>query len=282
MQSLRMPAEAKGLTLAAVVESGVPACVTGDDMRLRQVLLNVMNNGIKFTAEGGVRLTVKMAGQEICFSVADTGMGIPAERRQRVFEPFRQGDGGTARQFGGTGLGLSISRRLVELMGGRIWVESPDPETGVGSVFHFTVRMDAVAGPEVRGNAPARVSGGRRLRILLAEDNRVNQVVAVRLLEKAGHTVEVAVDGERAVQMLEAGGFDCILMDVQMPGMDGIEATKRIRAMGNRIPILALTANAMRGDRDKCVAAGMDGYIVKPFEIAALERELRVFAGAED
>ena len=275
-RSLRITAKAKRLGLRMLVEDGAPAYVLGDDMRLRQVLMNLLNNSIKFTERGEIVLAAHAGtGDEIHFSVADTGMGIPPDRREKVFQAFQQADGSTARRFGGSGLGLSICRRLVEIMGGRIWLESPDPATGVGSVFHFTVRMRAVSGPERQPEAPAADGEIPPLRILLAEDNRVNQLVAVRLLEKAGHSVTVAADGAEALEKLAADGFDCVLMDVQMPGMDGIKAARRIRADGNAIPIIALTANAMMGDRGECLAAGMNGYVVKPFELADLEKAMR-------
>lgn len=276
VRSLLITAQAKQLELRMTVEEGVPAYVLGDDLRLRQVLMNLLNNSVKFTERGEIVLAVRgEVGDEIRFSVADTGMGIPADRREKVFQVFQQADGSTARRFGGSGLGLSICRRLVELMGGRIWLESPDPATGVGSVFHFTVRMPAVSGVGRKTEMPVRNRTIPRLRILLAEDNRVNQVVAVRLLQKAGHSVTVAADGEEALRKLGEGPFDCVLMDIQMPGMDGVEATRRIRAGGNTIPIIALTANAMLGDRAECLAAGMNGYVIKPFELADVEKALR-------
>ena len=280
VRSSRITAEVKGLALRMRVAEGVPPYVFGDDMRLRQVLINLLNNSIKFTEAGEIVLAVRSGkAGEIHFAVADTGMGVPADRQEKVFEVFQQADGSTARRFGGSGLGLSICRRLVDLMGGRIWLESPDPATGVGSVFHFTVQMPAVRGPNAVPKTPVAAGAVAPLRILLAEDNRLNQVVAVRLLEKAGHTVTVAGDGAEALAKLGADAFDCVLMDVQMPGMDGMEAARRIRAAGNGIPIVALTANAMRGDRDECLAAGMNGYIVKPFEMSAVEEALRECVG---
>ncbi len=280
VRSLRIPATAKGLGLRMRVGDGVPAFVFGDDMRLRQVLMNLLNNSVKFTAAGEIALEARGGeGDEIHFTVSDTGMGIPADRQEQVFEVFQQADGSTARRFGGSGLGLSICRRLVGMMGGRIWLESPNPATGVGSVFHFTVRMPAVNRPEQAPETPVAAEPVAPLRILLAEDNRVNQVVAVRLLEKAGHTVTVAGDGAEALLKLSAGVFDCVLMDVQMPGVDGMEASRRIRAAGNEIPIIALTANAMRGDRDECLKAGMNGYVVKPFEVSEVEAALRECVG---
>jgi CheY-like chemotaxis protein len=205
------------------------------------------------------------------FSVADTGIGIPEDKRKTIFEPFRQADGSVARQYGGTGLGLSISTRLVELMNGRIWVES---DIGRGSAFRFTARVGlCAAGLECGGQEPAAVHPAgalRRLRILLAEDNPVNQKVARHLLERAGHDVEVVGDGEAAVERWAAEDFDVILMDVQMPRMDGLAATaairERERGTEGHIPIVAMTALAMAGDRERCVAAGMDGYVSKPID----------------
>jgi CheY-like chemotaxis protein len=219
----------------------------------------------------------------IRFSVADTGVGIPEEKRMTIFEPFRQADGSVARQYGGTGLGLSISTRLVELMNGRIWVES---EVGRGSAFRFTARVGVGApglergGPELTAVHPT--GAAPRLRILLAEDNPVNQKVARRLLERAGNDVAVVGDGEAAVERWAAEDFDVVLMDVQMPRMDGLAATKAIRdrerGTGAHIPIVAMTALAMAGDRERCVAAGMDDYISKPIDKSELMGALQRLA----
>ena len=269
-------AQQKGLKLTAAVAADVPATLLGDELRLRQVLLNLVGNAVKFTEAGSVQVSLEVESlaadaATLRFSVADTGIGIPEDKRKTIFEPFRQADGSVARQYGGTGLGLSISTRLVELMNGRIWVES---DIGRGSAFRFTARVGlCAAGLECGGQEPAAVHPAgalRRLRILLAEDNPVNQKVARHLLERAGHDVEVVGDGEAAVERWAAEDFDVILMDVQMPRMDGLAATaairERERGTEGHIPIVAMTALAMAGDRERCVAAGMDGYVSKPID----------------
>jgi CheY-like chemotaxis protein len=207
------------------------------------------------------------------FTVEDTGIGIPVESQSRIFDAFAQADSSTTRLYGGTGLGLTISRRLVEMMGGRIWLES---SPGTGAAFHFTVWLGKAGQTNPRAVAPLSPPGihlplpERRtgFHILLAEDNRVNQMLAVRLLEKRGHMVEVAGDGSEALERLRTADFDLVLMDVQMPVMGGFEATAAVRetekSTGKHIPIVALTAHAAPGDRERCLAAGMDGYVTKP------------------
>ena len=281
-------AQQKGLSLTVTLAPDVPAAVAGDELRIRQILLNLVGNALKFTTSGGVRLAAEVesaAADDITirFSVADTGIGIPEDKRKTIFEPFRQADGSVSRQYGGTGLGLAISLRLAELMGGRMWVES---EMGRGSTFFFTARVSPCAqGPDHRQPGPARPASTGSLppmRILLAEDNAVNQKVACRLLERAGSEVLVADNGNAAVDLWASERFDLILMDVQMPGMDGFEATAAIRAReretGTHTPIIAMTALAMTGDRERCMAAGMDGYVSKPIDraelLAALERAI--------
>jgi CheY-like chemotaxis protein len=270
----------------------VPDRLVGDPDRLQQVLINLLGNAIKFTARGGVRLVVsrRPASEDgvltVQFSVHDSGIGIPADKTQLIFEAFRQADGSTTRRFGGTGLGLAICSKLVELMGGRIWVES---EPGLGSVFHFTVRFAIapveeepapVDAPSLRSllgatlvDAGASTSAGGApvgLRILLAEDNPVNQQLERKLLERRGHHVTIAATGRQALEWLERENFDLILMDVQMPDMDGLEATEVIRSReretGTHTPIIALTARTMKEDRDRCLAAGMDAFITKPIK----------------
>jgi CheY-like chemotaxis protein len=215
------------------------------------------------------------------FSVRDTGIGIPADRIGAVFAPFEQADGSTTRKYGGTGLGLSISARLAEMMGGRLCVES---EVGRGSTFRFTAsfgRPVEAAGSLPRGTSarePRAGWTGRPLRVLLAEDNAVNQRLAVRLLEKAGHTVTVAANGQLALDALGQGSFDVVFMDLQMPEMGGFEATQFIRrgeGPGRCVPIIAMTAHAMKGDREYCLQAGMDGYVSKPVQSDALWAELK-------
>jgi signal transduction histidine kinase/ActR/RegA family two-component response regulator len=273
-------AQQKGLELTAAVAADVPATVLGDELRLRQVLLNLVGNAVKFTEVGSVHVSLEgeslsAVATTLRFSVADTGIGIPEDKRKTIFEPFRQADGSVARQYGGTGLGLAISSRLVELMSGRIWVES---DIGRGSTFRFTARVGVCElGLEREGaeqtTAPP-IAALPRLRILLAEDNPVNQKVACRLLENAGNEVAVVGDGEAAVERWASEQFDVILMDVQMPRMDGLAATeeirKRERGTDAHTPIIAMTALAMAGDRERCVAAGMDGYISKPIDKSEL------------
>jgi two-component system sensor histidine kinase/response regulator len=432
MKALGFRAHQKGLELIYEVQSEVPEAVLGDPGRVRQVLVNLVGNSIKFTEHGEILVSVTLETESpervaLHFAVKDTGVGIPADKQEKIFEAFSQADGSMARKYGGTGLGLTICTRLVEMMGGRIWVES---EAGQGSTFHFTLRLavqsdtTALAPPlqpqELHklpvlivddnftnrrvlhgmltrwGMRPTAVEGGRaalqaldiakstgrsfplilldgqmpemdgfslaelihkdrelagtavmmltsaghlgdaarcrelgisaylvkpvrqrelldsilrvlgkipvteavplitrhtlrearnRAQILLAEDNTVNQTLAVRLLEKRGYTVTVAADGAVALAALEKNSFDLVLMDVQMPNMDGFEATAAIRAKekltGGRIPIVAMTAHALKGDQERCISAGMDGYITKPIRTSELFSTIeRLLAGS--
>ncbi len=292
---LAVNAAEKGLTLRTNIDPDLPPRLVGDPVRLRQVLVNLVGNALKFTDRGLVAvsasvLSLEETGVVLQFAVSDTGIGIPAEKQQMIFEAFRQADGSTTRKFGGTGLGLAICRRLVEMMGGRIWVES---EVGSGSTFSFTASFawpakDTATEPGSLRNMMALMagepSGEAPLRILLAEDNPVNQKLAVRLLEKRGHQVQVAGTGREVLERLGVGVFDVILMDVQMPDMDGLEATRHIRASerlhGGRLPIIALTAHTMKGDRERCLAAGMDGFVDKPIDVAKLFEVLEQFRPA--
>ncbi len=277
LKILGLRAASSGLELVSRISPDIPAVLVGDAGRLRQVLVNLVGNAIKFTSRGQVVVQVAIESQspdalELHFSVTDTGIGIPAAKRQSIFQPFEQADGSTTRRYGGTGLGLAISGRLVALMGGWIWAES---EVGTGSTFHFTARfgvssMGQATAP-AEAAAPVRVAApvaARRLHVLLAEDNLVNQTLGRRLLEKRGHRVTVAGNGSEALAKLHEESFDLVLMDVQMPEMDGFEATGAIRAQerttGAHLPIIAMTAHAMVGDQERCVAAGMDGYVSKP------------------
>jgi CheY-like chemotaxis protein len=245
------------------------------------VLTNLVGNAIKFTDAGFVEVaaepqTVGETQAVLHIQVRDTGIGITPAQQSLIFEPFRQADGSTSRRYGGTGLGLAISARLISLMGGRIWVDSTP---GAGSTFHFTAQFDLSAagcGPPLSPPSPAapvraQPSG---LHILLVEDNLINQKVACRILEKSGNRVTCAADGREALEAFQPARFDLILMDIQMPLMDGLEATVELRkrepALGRRTPILALTANAMQGDRERCLATGMDGYITKPIKAPEL------------
>jgi signal transduction histidine kinase/ActR/RegA family two-component response regulator len=268
----------KGIRLRHVVPGEVPEYVAGDPHRLRQILVNLIGNAIKFTDHGEVVVRVGVASRRagevrLRFSVADTGAGIPVERQRSIFDPFVQADASPTRRHGGTGLGLAISSKLVELMDGQIWLES---EEGRGSTFHFTARFamaSEMSRPKPR-SLPTAHPSHRGLRILLAEDDRVNALVASRLLEKRGHEVVTAVNGHQALALAEGGGFDVVLMDMQMPEMDGLEATGAIRARelgtGRHTLIVALTASAMESDRRRCLEAGMDGYLAKPIEPAEL------------
>ena len=272
-----------GLDLAIDVAADVPDALIGDDGYLRQILLNLLGNAVKFTPRGRISVIVRLnlrlgRDVELHFSVTDTGIGIPDAKQQLIFEPFRQADGSTTRKYGGTGLGLAITRRLVELMGGRIWVESRE---GSGSAFRFTARFQLaphpVAAADPAASTPPPPPGEpatRPLHILLAEDNLVNQRLASRTLEKQGHTVTLVSDGRQALEAAAAQTFDLILMDVQMPEMDGLAASRAIReteaGTTRHVPILAITAHAMNSDRQACLEAGMDGYISKPFKLQDL------------
>ena len=287
--TLAVMAARDGLALECECAPGVPEYVEGDAQRLRQVLLNLLGNAVKFTPAGTVALRTRLLalqtdGQgrpvaELEFAVSDTGIGMTVEQAAVVFEAFTQADRRMSRKYGGTGLGLTISRQLVKLMGGEITVES---HAGRGSTFRVRAPFP-VAGP------PAQASGGgvlepvreAALKVLVVEDNTVNQVLARRMLEKRGHAVDVAGTGRAAVDAVERSGYDLVLMDVQMPEMDGIEATREIRrreaeagAVRERVRIVAMTANAMEGDREKCLADGMDGYLPKPVMMDALVAEL--------
>jgi signal transduction histidine kinase/ActR/RegA family two-component response regulator len=284
MRLLDFRAQQKGLKLAYGVDPGVPQVLLGDPGRLRQILVNLVGNAIKFTERGEIRVAATRES-EICgvaglrFVVSDTGLGIAEETLRKIFKPFSQADGSMTRRYGGTGLGLTICARLVDLMGGRIWVES---QIGQGSAFHFTVRLkvpDAMPEhtlPSPLWAAPSaeKLETRNRLRVLLAEDNAVNEKIAVRMLEKQGYRVLAVRDGRAALAALERDRFDLVLMDIQMPDMNGYEATQAIRARerlsGEHTPIVALTAYAVNGDRDLCLAAGMDGYASKPIRAAEL------------
>ncbi|MCC6445245.1 MAG: response regulator [Armatimonadetes bacterium] len=300
---LAVRARGKGLALRADIGTDTPDNLIGDPDRLRQVIINLAGNAIKFTEQGEVVLhvarftapahTSKTAGPEAClhFTVSDTGIGIPIHKQRSIFEPFAQADSSSTRRYGGTGLGLTISSRLVEMMGGTIWLES---EAEKGSRFHFTARfkerqapLQQAPGPDsdepaAADNRPHEAGEARSLSILLVEDHAVNQLVVSRLLRKQGHRVSLAATGRQAVSAVAEDYFDVILMDVQMPEMDGFEATTAIRNIekrigGRHIPIIAMTAHAMAEYKERCISAGMDAYISKPAqaqEIIALIRQL--------
>jgi CheY-like chemotaxis protein len=275
----------KGLTLECAVSAGVPAAVAGDPSRLRQVLINLIGNAVKFTEHGSIHLSVGMAAggesattEALRFAVTDTGIGIAADKQAAVFEQFTQADGSITRRYGGTGLGLAISSKLVAAMGGQLSVES---HLGIGSTFHFTISLAPcelaaeAADPSFRSNV---VTTGSSLSILVAEDNKVNQFLALRLLQKQGHEVAVVANGTEALALLETRLFDVVLMDLQMPEMDGFHTTAAIReserGTDRHQQIVAMTAHAFKEDRDRCLAAGMDDYVSKPISVQALNTVL--------
>ncbi len=276
----------KGLTLDVVVGKGVPPVVRTDGPRLRQVLTGLVGNAVKFTATGSVVLDVALDGPPdadgvpLRLTVRDTGPGIADADRERLFEPFAQADTSSTRRHGGTGLGLALSSRLVALLGGELTLTSEPGRGCAVSVRLVLARGEHRAAPEpVVARAPLP-----RRRLLVAEDSPVNQLVVVELLQLAGYDADVAADGEQAVRMLEQGGYDLVLMDCQMPVLDGFGATARIRALPSPlsgVPVVALTASALVEDRASCLAAGMDDFLAKPLRLEALEEVLgRVLARA--
>ena len=275
---LRPQADKKGLRLSTNIGSGVPQFVEGDPGRLQQILFNLVGNAIKFTDQGAVTISAMVDGQDeqgvrLRFSVNDTGLGISSSAQQQIFGRFTQVDSSLTRQFGGTGLGLAIAKQLSELMGGEIGVES---ELGEGSTFWFTVALAVSSGSLLHLTSAKNIAspGGddrasRGLRVLLAEDNPVNQRVASAILTRAGHRVDTVANGIEAINAVKTLHYDVVLMDVQMPEMGGVAATKAIRAIGGRkgdIPVIAITANAMAGDREEYLEAGMNDYLTKPFK----------------
>jgi PAS domain S-box-containing protein len=287
IELVRPSAAQRGLRVDLHVRPGLARRHLGDPVRLRQVLTNLLANGVKFTERGSVRLVVEPSedGTRVIFEVTDTGVGIPASRRSAIFEAFTQADGSITRRFGGTGLGLTIVRELVRLMEGTISVTS---EEGQGSIFRVELPLEeaeadaARAHPSVIPHEPATT---RPLRVLLVEDNAVNARIALALVRRAGHDVTHVTDGSLAVDAVAREHFDLVLMDVQMPVMDGLEATRQLRARerGTRdhVPIVAMTANAMKGDDELCFRAGMDGYLPKPLEFARLREVLSRYAASE-
>jgi signal transduction histidine kinase len=280
--SLEAGAREKGLRLELRIDESVPAWVSGDAGRLRQVLTNLLGNAIKFTSEGGVTLSAAASDEpsavghvRIEFCIRDTGIGIPEQAMEKLFTPFSQADSSTTRRFGGTGLGLSIARSLVELMGGRLWVTSED---GRGSEFRFTAAFPLVdaerrpsASPQPSTGAPPRFSG----RALIVEDNRINQLVGKVMLEQVGFEVDLAENGEAALERLAAAPYRVVLMDCQMPVMDGYTTTREQRRREQaggaaRHCIIALTANVQPSDIEACLQSGMDDYLPKPLSKDAL------------
>jgi signal transduction histidine kinase/ActR/RegA family two-component response regulator len=283
-------AAAKALALDVVIDDAIPTHLIGDPLRLGQVLVNLLSNAVKFTEAGRVTVSTRLvpatetSPATIRVDVRDSGIGIEPERLSRLFQPFEQGDASMSRRFGGTGLGLAISKRLVELMDGRLWGES---QPGVGSTFSLELpcraaEIPAAAPRPARAVMPAPAES-RSLRLLIAEDNPVNQRVASRMLLKLGYTADVVDNGRLAVDAADRQAYDVIFMDVQMPELDGLEATRRIKARPGAVPwIIALTAHALEGDRKECLAAGMNDFLSKPVQLveltAALDRVPRTRA----
>jgi len=293
LKTCAIGAQQKGLKFSFNAPADVPDALIGDPGRLRQVLLNLVGNAIKFTERGQILVAVAAAlpakGRvPLHFGVKDTGIGIPPETQEKIFAAFSQADGSMARKYGGTGLGLAICVRLVEKMGGRIWVESTPQK---GSIFHFTLDLalaeeSAIPADEQLGlpgaasqsssTIPASLGSfnGEGRRVLLVEDNAVNRTLAQRLLQKRGFAVSIAADGKQAISAMQNAEFELVLMDIQMPEMDGFEATAEIRKCekltGRRTPIIALTAHALKEDRERCLSAGMDAYVTKPIRPAEL------------
>ena len=265
-------AATKGLTLTCEISPDVPSHVVGDGMRLRQVIINLVENAIKFTPSGSIQVkvepcTIEGAEVGVCFSIIDSGIGIPAEKQELIFHAFAQADSSTTREYGGTGLGLAICSQLVALMGGHLRVDSRE---GSGSAFHFNVGFRKATGalPSAPPTTAPRPSQMISLQVLVVDDNPVNRSVAAGMLHQQGHRVSLATNGREAVAAARGQRFDLILMDLQMPELDGLAATARIRdaeaKLGWRTPIVAMTARAAEDDRNRCLAAGMDDYVSKP------------------
>ena len=297
VQIVAAKAGEKGLELNFSIDPNLPDRLVGDPLRLRQVLVNLLSNAVKFTEEGKIEVsitgTIANNQLQLHVRVRDTGIGIPADKQKTVFEAFTQADASTTRRFGGTGLGLTISSQLVNMMGGSIEVESA---LGQGSTFAFTALFgvegkNAATPPKRTGPADTGALAGdlpssadqSPLQILLVEDNVLNQMVATGLLKKEGHTIEIAADGQIALEMLEQADYDLVLMDLQMPRMGGLEATRHIRkkeeTTGDHVAIIGLTAHAMTGDRERCLEAGMDGYVAKPIRAPDLFAEVETVLG---
>ncbi len=272
LRLLRTRAEEKGIDLSFDVGPGLPRFALGDPGRLRQILLNLLGNAVKFTERGSVRLVVSASDDLTTFAIEDTGLGMSPEVVTKLFQPFVQADGSITRRFGGTGLGLSISRQLACLMGGDIEVASVE---GRGSTFRLSIPLPPATTVQPEAPGRSRPIDLSAMRVLLVEDNRVNQRVAAHLITRLGAEVVVADDGSMALDELERSGpFDVVFMDCQMPVLDGYGATRELRRRGHRVPVIALTASAMKGDEVKCFDAGMDGFLSKPVRRRELEAAL--------
>ncbi len=286
LRVVQVLAEEKDLELVLSVADNVPARVNGDAVRLGQIVLNLLSNAIKFTDEGAIELRIEAIpsveeNHILLFTVADNGIGMTQEQQEKLFRPFSQASASTARRFGGTGLGLTICKRLTGMMGGEIGVES---SLGDGSTFWFTVQLskEVVKEPVMEIPILHPELSDRKARILLVEDNRVNQKVASIMLKNLGCAIDLASNGAEAVQAIASGEYDLVLMDYQMPVMDGLHATRTIREGGGpgaKLPIIAMTANAFAEDRDACLAAGMNDYLAKPVTELDLRNKLGLWLG---
>jgi CheY-like chemotaxis protein len=281
-----MTAEEKCIQLYAEIDDNLPQVLIGDPTRLRQILANLVSNALKFTDKGHVLVRIKVVSRndndaDIRLEVEDTGIGIRDDIKDELFNEFTQADGSTTRQYGGTGLGLAIVRQLVEMMHGQFGVESVP---GEGSTFWLRITLpvgEAQVATQSSSSEQQAVKGLLHGHVLLVEDNPINQMVAQKMLEKIGIESTLAGDGQEALNKLEQGRFDAVLMDCQMPVMDGFEATRRIRAQSAllSLPVIAMTANVMEGDREKCIEAGMNDYIGKPVVEADLKKTLARWLG---
>jgi signal transduction histidine kinase/DNA-binding NarL/FixJ family response regulator len=276
---------AKGLSIGTEISDDIPVRFKGDQLRLKQILLNIVGNAIKFTNEGSISVSVRLEDRQasmfqLHFSVTDTGIGIGPEAMERIFAPFTQADNSITRKFGGTGLGLSISKRLVELMGGKIWVESRED---FGSTFHMLVPLYENDDTEKQSISTLDYCkenwSGTKLHILVVEDNDINLKITSMFLAQCGHSIETAHNGKEAFEKWKNGRFDVIVMDVEMPGMDGVEALRSIRESnendGDRTPVIALTAHALKNDQNRFLGLGFDGYISKPVNMRTLFYEIQ-------
>ncbi len=282
---LSAKASAKQLEMTFAVGDDIPDLLYGDSKRLKQVLMNLVGNAVKFTLHGGISVSARKLYQEgdlidLEFKVSDTGIGIPDNKLEAIFEPFSQVDNFMTRNYEGTGLGLAISKKLVNVMGGNIWVEKKE---GPGTTFVFTVLLKKYHQPPKPNACDDQLESlPDPLQILIAEDNEINQIVLRKILEKQGHAVTVVTNGHDVLRAVEQASYDIVFMDVQMPGLNGLEATRKLRATvpKDQCPmIVAVTANALKDDREICLAAGMDDYISKPIKskpvLAVLEHVLR-------
>jgi len=284
----------KNLSFSYIIESDVPLFLNGDPGRLNQILTNLIGNALKFTQKGEISVVCKLKEKQndfliLFFSVSDTGIGIPKEKHKQLFEEFTQADASTTRQYGGTGLGLTISKELTKLMGGEIGVES---EEGEGSTFWFTIKLKNIVKKEQikkieSKNYLKQKDLGKNKKLLLVEDNKVNRLVAKLTLQKMGYSIDEAVNGQEAIDILSKKSYDLIFMDMQMPIMDGLVATKIIRdensaVLNHKIPIIAMTANVMKKDLDLCIEVGMNDIVTKPIKVDALAITLDKYIDTSD